>query len=40
MKTIQARVARKVKEDPSVEECDVCNVETVLLESFPMKKYL
>jgi hypothetical protein len=35
MKTIQARVTRNVKEDPSVEECDVWNVETVLLERLP-----
>jgi hypothetical protein len=35
MKTIQARVTRNVKEDPSVEEFDVWNVETVLLEKLP-----
>jgi hypothetical protein len=35
MKTIQARVTRNVKEDPSVEECDVWNVETALLERLP-----
>ena len=35
MKTIRARVTRNVKEDPSVEEFDVWNVETVLLEKVP-----
>ena len=35
MKTIQARVTRNVKEDPSVEDCDVWNIETVLLEKLP-----
>jgi hypothetical protein len=32
MKTIQARVTRNIKEDPSVEQGDIWNVETVLLE--------
>jgi hypothetical protein len=35
MKTIQARVTRNIKEDPSIEECDLWNVETVLLENLP-----
>jgi hypothetical protein len=35
MKTIQARVTRNVKEDPSIEECDIWNVETALLEKIP-----
>jgi hypothetical protein len=35
MKTIQARVTRNIKEDPSIEECDLWNVETVLLENPP-----
>jgi hypothetical protein len=34
MKT-QARVTRNVKEDPSVEECDIWNIETALLERLP-----
>ncbi len=34
MKT-PARVTRNVKEDPSVEECDIWNVETALLERLP-----
>jgi hypothetical protein len=32
MKTIQARVTRNIKEDPSIPEWDIWNVETVLLE--------
>jgi hypothetical protein len=35
MKTIQARVTRNVKEDPSTPETNVWNVETVLLEKLP-----
>jgi hypothetical protein len=35
MKTIPARVTRNVKEDPSIEECDVWNIETALLEKLP-----
>ena len=35
MKTIQARVTRNIKEDPSIEDCDLWNVETVLLENLP-----
>ncbi len=38
MKTIQARVTRNVKEDPSVEDCDIWNVETVLLERLPREE--
>jgi hypothetical protein len=33
MKKIQARVTRNIKEDPSIEHCDLWNVETVLLEN-------
>ena len=36
MKTIQARVTKNIKEDPSVEECDVWNIEATFLEAFPM----
>jgi len=32
MKTIQAIVTRKIKEDPSIPECDIWNIESVLLE--------
>jgi hypothetical protein len=35
MKTIQARVTRNIKEDPSIEDWDLWNVETVLLEHLP-----
>jgi hypothetical protein len=35
MKTIQARVTRNVKEDPSIPETNLWNVETVLLEKLP-----
>ena len=35
MKTILARVTRNVKEDPSIQEANVWNVETVLLEKLP-----
>jgi hypothetical protein len=35
MKTIPARVTRNVKEDPSIQEFDVWNVETALLEKLP-----
>jgi hypothetical protein len=35
MKIIQARVTRNIKEDPSIEECDLWNVETVLLVKLP-----
>jgi hypothetical protein len=35
MKTIQAKVTRNIKEDPSIEECDLWNVETVLLAKLP-----
>ena len=32
VKTIQAIVTRKIKEDPSIPECDIWNIESVLLE--------
>jgi hypothetical protein len=32
MKTIQARVTRNIKEDPSIPEWDIWNIESVLLE--------
>lgn len=35
MKTIQARVTRNIKEDPSTQETNVWNVETALLEKLP-----
>ena len=35
MKTIQARVTKNIKEDPSVEECDIWNIEATFLEALP-----
>ena len=35
MKTIQARVTRNIKEDPSTQETGLWNVETALLEKLP-----
>jgi hypothetical protein len=35
MKTIQATVTRNLKEDPSIPECDIWNIESVLLERVP-----
>ena len=35
MKTIEARVTKNIKEDPSVEECDVWNIEATFLDPLP-----
>jgi hypothetical protein len=35
MKTIQARVTKNIKEDPSIEQCDVWNIEATLLDTLP-----
>jgi len=35
MKTIQAIVTRNIKEDPSIPEWDIWNIESVLLERVP-----
>jgi hypothetical protein len=35
IKTIEARVTKNIKEDPSIEECDVWNIEATLLEALP-----
>ena len=35
MKTIEARVTRNQKEDPSIEECDIWNIEATLLDALP-----
>ena len=35
MKTIQARVTKNIKEDPSIEECDIWNVEATFLGPLP-----
>jgi hypothetical protein len=35
MKTIEARVTKNIKEDPSIEECDIWNVEATFLDPLP-----
>jgi hypothetical protein len=35
MKTIEARVTRNIKEDPSVRECDIWNIEATFLARLP-----
>jgi hypothetical protein len=35
MKTIQARVIKNIKEDPSIEQCDIWNIEATLLDALP-----
>ena len=35
MKTVQATVTRNLKEDPSIPECDIWNIESVLLKRVP-----
>ena len=35
MKTIQARITKNIKEDPSIEECDIWNIEATLLGRLP-----
>src|ERR1700736_2081333 len=35
IKTIQARVTKNIKEDPSIEECDIWNVEATFLDPLP-----
>ena len=35
MKTIQARVTKNIKEDPSIEECDIWNIEATFLDTLP-----
>jgi hypothetical protein len=35
MKTIEARVVKNIKEEPSNEHCDVWNIEATLLDKFP-----
>ena len=39
MKTIEARVIKNIKEDPSVEECDIWNIEATLLDPLPFMQY-
>jgi hypothetical protein len=35
MKTIEARITKNIKEDPSIEECDIWNIEATFLEPLP-----
>jgi hypothetical protein len=35
MKTIETRVTKNIKEDPSIEECDIWNVQATFLSSLP-----
>jgi hypothetical protein len=32
MKTIEARITKNIKEDPSIEECDIWNIEATFLD--------
>jgi hypothetical protein len=36
MKTIEARVTKNIKEDPSLEECNIWNIEATFLEPLPV----
>ena len=37
MKTIEARITKNIKEAPSIEECDIWNIEATFLDRpFPM----
>jgi hypothetical protein len=35
MRTIEARITTNLKEDPSVEECDVWNIQATFLDPLP-----
>jgi hypothetical protein len=35
MKTIQARVTKNIKEDPSIKECDIWNIQATFLGRLP-----
>jgi hypothetical protein len=35
MKTIEARVTRNIKEQPSIKECNIWNIEATFLHSLP-----
>ena len=35
MKTIEARITKNIKEDPSVEACDIWNIEATFLDPLP-----
>ena len=35
MKTIEARITTNIKEDPSIEECDIWNIQATFLDPLP-----
>ena len=35
MKIIEARITKNIKEDPSVEECDIWNIQATFLDPLP-----
>jgi hypothetical protein len=35
MKIIEARITKNIKEDPSIEECDIWNIEATFLSPLP-----
>lgn len=35
MKIIEARITKNIKEDPSIEECDIWNIEATFLNPLP-----
>lgn len=35
MKTIEARITTNIKEDPSIEECNIWNIQATFLETLP-----
>jgi hypothetical protein len=35
MKTIEARITKNIKEDPSVEACEIWNIEATFLDPLP-----
>jgi hypothetical protein len=35
MKTIEARITKNIKEEPSIEECDIWNIEATFLDPLP-----
>lgn len=36
MKTIEARVTTNIKEDPSIQECDIWNIQAMFLNALPI----
>jgi len=36
MKTIEARVTKNIKEDPSIQECDIWNIQAMFLNALPI----